>query len=107
MAMSRRYPSQPKPYFQAGANPRYSGYKVTFKDVKAQDLSEGVGMPDAGNCSVCGEWESELAWGWCTDCRTPEARIQRAKEAIKQGERQGLVYVEDMGSQGIHIKKLR
>jgi hypothetical protein len=134
--VSRRYPSPPRPYFKAGNNPRFSDFKVPFKDIKAQNLGEGVSAPTADTCEDCGQWDSELKYGscsnchvkearfrkgvcgeckeqakpvggYCADCLTPDARIKRAKRAIKAGEAIGLVYVEDMGKVGTHKGKLK
>jgi hypothetical protein len=134
--MSTRYPSPPKPYFKAGNNPLYSEFRVPFKDIKAQNLGDGVSAPTAENCADCGQWDSELkqgncsecgeegarfrkglcttcktpahqVGGFCVDCLTPDAKIARAKREIKAGTRVGVIWVEDMGKSGTFINKAK
>jgi hypothetical protein len=95
-----------KAEFKAGPNPKFSGYVVRAKEVKAQNLGDGVGCPDGGDCIVCGLWDSELKRGLCPDCRTPDAICERTKKAIREGTANGIVTFEDMGKPGIsHLKR--
>lgn len=58
--------------------------------VRAQNLGQGVPMPNAGCCEFCGAWESELNKGYCNDV---ECKRGRALMALAEG--RGVVAIDN------------
>jgi hypothetical protein len=66
-----------------------TGYNVS---IKAQNLSSGVPMENAGNCKLCGQWESDLTKeGYCRD-----EECKRGRELLKVAAGQA-VYADERG----------
>jgi hypothetical protein len=70
----------------AGGNP----YLKPPIGIRAQNLGNGVGMPRAGNCKCCGEWESELnKEGMCND-----EKCKRGRMLLRWAKGEVVIYTE-------------
>jgi hypothetical protein len=69
----------------------YNPYLKPQGTIRAQNLGNGVGTPRAGNCKLCGEWESELNKdGYCAD-----EKCKRGRLLLRWAERKVVIYTED------------
>ena len=69
----------------------YNPYLKPSGTIRAQNLGSGVGCPRAGNCKLCGEYESELTKdGYCRD-----EKCKRGRLLLKWAEGKAVIYTED------------
>ena len=69
----------------------YNRFLKPSGTIRAQNLGAGGGMPRAGNCKLCGEWESELdKSGFCAD-----EKCKRGRLLLKWAEGKVVIYTED------------
>jgi len=68
----------------------HNPYLKPPRGIRAQNLGDGVGMPSAGNCKLCGVWESELNKdGYCND-----EKCKRGRMLLKWAEGKAVIYNE-------------
>ena len=60
--------------------------------IKTQNLGNGIGEPNAGQCKCCGEWETDLSKeGYCRD-----EKCKRGRQLLKLAAGQA-VFGDDKG----------